>query len=105
MQCINCGQSLPEDNQYCPKCGKYQPLAKTNDKKTTHPVFANLSIIFLLIGIIPIPLMLIGVATFIFIGTVSSVSVIEILIPIIKFIFITSGFPLLLALFFKLISK
>ena len=88
MQCINCGQSLPEDNQYCPKCGKYQPLAKTNAKKTTRPVFANLSIIFLLIGIVPIPLMLIGVIALIFIGTISSVSLTEVLIPIIKFIFI-----------------
>lgn len=105
MQCINCGQTLTEDTKYCNKCGKYQPLAKTNDKMATRPFFANLSTILFVIGLIPIPILLLGIISLLFAGTISHTSFIEVFIQIIKLIFITSGLPLILSFICKLISK
>ena len=31
MQCISCGKKLTEKDKVCPKCGKKQPLAETDN--------------------------------------------------------------------------
>lgn len=105
MQCINCGQELTDNTKYCNKCGKYQPLAKTNDKKSTRPFFANLSIVLFVIALIPIPILLIGIISLLFVGSISQASIIEVIIQVLKLIFITSGLPLILSLICKILSK
>jgi len=105
MQCINCGKNLDDNYKYCNKCGKYQPLAKSDFKKARRPFFAGLSIVLLVLGLLPLPILLIGVASLMFAGTLVSASLSEIVIHIAKFCFITSGIPLVLSLICKIISK
>lgn len=104
MQCINCGKKLTNNTKYCNSCGKYQPLAEPL-KETTRPVLANLSVIFLVVGLIPIPILLIGIMSLLFAGTISQTSIIEILLSCLKLSFFACGIPFILALICRLFSE
>ena len=69
MQCISCGKKLTESDLVCPKCGKKQPLAET-DQLTKRPLLKSLSPIFLLIGLVLVPLGLTGVINIIFVTAI-----------------------------------
>lgn len=105
MQCINCGKRLNDNSEYCSKCGKYQPLSTTSNKKAKRPILAGLSVVLLVLGLLPLPILLVGIISLVFAGTLSNVGVLEIIIEVVKFILITCGIPLLLSLFCKILSK
>lgn len=99
MQCISCGKQLTEKDKICPTCGKTQPLAET-DKLTRWPLLKSLSPIFLLIGLILVPLGLTGIVFLIFISIHEKISVLKLILGLINIIFVTL-IPFLLALIFK----
>ena len=102
MQCISCGKKLTEKDKICPKCGKNQPLAET-DNVTKYPILKSLSPICLLIGLILIPLSLTGIAFLIFISITENISVFKFTIGLINILLVTSV-PFILAYIFKKIK-
>lgn len=102
MQCISCGKKLTEKDKVCPKCGKNQPLAET-DNITRFPLLKSLSPIFLLIGLVLIPLALTGIAFLIFISVHEKISVLKFIIGLINILFVTA-LPFILAYIFKQIK-
>lgn len=105
MQCINCGKKINNKSKHCPNCGKYQPLADTNEKKARRPILSGLSVVLLVLGLLPLPILLIGIISLIFAGTLSNVSIVEIIVEVVKFILITSGIPLVLSFICKVLGK
>ena len=105
MQCINCGKNLNDDSKYCNNCGKSQPLAKSNATQARRPFFAGLSVVLLVLGLLPLPILIIGVISLLVAGTIANTSIIEIGVHVVKFCFITSGIPLVLSLICKILSK
>ena len=102
MQCISCGKKLEEHDKICPKCGKKQPLAET-DNITKFPILKSLSPICLLIGLILIPLSLTGIAFLIFISVTENISILKFTLGLLNIFFVTAV-PFILAYIFKQIK-
>lgn len=102
MQCISCGKKLTEKDKICPKCGKKQPLAE-NENVTRFPLLKSLSPIFLLIGLVLVPLGLTGIAFLIFISIQEKISVLRFIIGLVNILFVTA-LPFILAYIFKQIK-
>ena len=102
MQCISCGKKLEEQDKICPKCGKKQPLAET-DNITRFPILKSLSPICLLIGLILIPLSLTGIAFLIFISVTENISILKFTLGLLNILFVTAV-PFILAYIFKQIK-
>ena len=99
MQCISCGKKLNEDDKVCPKCGKNQPLAETNNL-TRWPLLKSLAPICLLIGLVIVPLGLTGLIFLIFLAIEKELKLLEVILGIANILFITV-LPFILALIFK----
>lgn len=99
MQCISCGKKLNDDDKVCPKCGKGQPLAETNNL-TKWPILKSLAPICLLIGLVIVPLGLTGIVFLIFLAIQKDLKLLEVLLGLTNILFITI-LPFLLALIFK----
>lgn len=99
MQCISCGKKLNDDQKICPKCGKAQPLAETNNL-TRRPILKSLASIFLLIGLIIVPLGLTGIVFLVFLSIQENLKLLEVILGLANILFITS-LPFILALIFK----
>ena len=99
MQCISCGKKLNEDDKVCPKCGKNQPLAETNNL-TRWPVLKSLAPICLLIGLVIVPLGLTGIIFLIFLAIQKDLKLLEVILGLANILFITA-LPFILALIFK----
>ena len=99
MQCISCGKKLNEDDKVCPKCGKNQPLAETNNL-TRWPVLKSLAPICLLIGLVIVPLGLTGLIFLIFLAIQKDLKILEVILGLANILFITT-LPFILALIFK----
>lgn len=99
MQCISCGKKLNEDDKVCPKCGKSQPLAETNNL-TRWPILKSLAPICLLIGLVIVPLGLTGLIFLIFLAIEKELKLLEVILGIANILFITV-LPFILAFIFK----
>lgn len=99
MQCISCGKKLADDEKICPKCGKKQPLADTNNL-TRFPVLKSLAPICLLIGLVIVPLGLTGIIFLIFLAIQKDLKILEVILGLANILFIIT-LPFILALIFK----
>ena len=99
MQCISCGKKLADDEKICPKCGKKQPLADTNNL-TRFPGLKSLAPICLLIGLVIVPLGLTGIIFLIFLAIQKDLKLLEVILGL-AYILLITALPFILALIFK----